>query len=131
VELRSLNCGSPRKRFVEVEITLDYPNKHEIKRIFSHVAAPGGHRIVENQILTSLAPSAVGVILGVGARVSQRRYAKRAQCERCSHCASSAVADGSNPMKLPQPLRAFRHQIECNYTVTEFTANRCPASLGR
>jgi hypothetical protein len=46
----SLNCGSPRKRFVEVEISFDYPNKQEIKRIFSHVAAPGGYRIVENQI---------------------------------------------------------------------------------
>jgi hypothetical protein len=31
----SLNCGSPRKRFVEVEISFDYPNKQEIKRIFS------------------------------------------------------------------------------------------------
>ena len=37
-------------QFVEVEITFECPQKHEIKRTFTHVAAPGGHRIVENQM---------------------------------------------------------------------------------
>jgi hypothetical protein len=37
-------------RSVEVAIIFECPNKHEIKRKFTHVAAPGGHRIVENQV---------------------------------------------------------------------------------